>query len=72
MGRKPGETSSESLEDLIEAVRTRRLRVNNLFQIGDHWRANLTDGHEYWDFAEGKSAAEALKAALEKVRRKRR
>jgi len=72
MGRKPAEQPAESLEDLIDEVRARRLHVNNLFQIDDHWPANPTDGHEYYNFAEGKTAAEALKAGLEKALRSRR
>jgi hypothetical protein len=55
------------LEGLIDEVGTRGLKVNNLFQFAGGWRANLTDGHAFYEFGEGFDAVEALRAALEKA-----
>ena len=54
-------------DQAIAAVIWRGLRVNNLFQIGDHWRANVTDETKFWEFAGGATPVEAILAALAKV-----
>lgn len=54
-----------SVDALLEVVRQRGLRLNNLFQLEDgRWQANVTDGLKYWEFGRGDSAEEALRAAL--------
>jgi hypothetical protein len=57
-----------SIESLIEVVRLRGLRLNNLFQLPephlDVWQANVTDGHKIWEFGRGATPEEALRAAL--------
>jgi len=39
-------------------------RVNNTFQTGEGWRANLHDGKEGFIFAHGDTPTEALRLAL--------
>lgn len=56
-----------TLEELIETVGLKGLRLNNLFQLNTgRWQANVTDGERYWEFGRGDSATEALQAALVK------
>ena len=57
------------LEALIEATHARGLRINNLYQFEDGWRANVADGKQFYEFGDGKTAAEALQAALAKAKR---
>lgn len=57
------------LEELIEAAHTRGLRINNLFQLENGWRANVNDGKQFYEFGDGETAAAALQAALEKAKR---
>lgn len=60
-----------SLEALIEAAHAHGLRINNLFQIGDGWRANLTDGRLFYEFGDGVSPTAALEAALDRAAEER-
>ena len=39
-------------------------RVNNTFQTGEGWRANLHDGTDGFIFAQGSTPTEALSLAL--------
>lgn len=63
-------TDEASLESLLAAVAVRGLLVANLFQLpfdsplANHWQANLTDGHQWWEFARGASPQQALARAL--------
>lgn len=54
-----------SVDAMLELVRLRGLRLNNLFQLFDgRWQANVTDGEKYWEFGRGDTADAALQAAL--------
>lgn len=56
-----------TLETLIAEANARGLQVNNLFQLGGGWRANVGDGDRCFEFGDGVSACEALSAALGNV-----
>ncbi len=72
MSKKPlDEQSTITLEALLDAAQTRGLLINKLDQFEDGWwRASVNDGEQFYDFGEGKTAFEALRAALENARRK--
>ena len=69
MSKTAAEETATTLEVLIEAAHAYGLRINNLYQYEDGWRANVNDGKQYYEFGEGKTATEALQAALAKARR---
>jgi hypothetical protein len=69
VSKKVAKETATSLEDLIEVAHARGLRINNLYQFEDGWRANVNYGKEFYEFGKGKTAAEALRAALEKAKR---
>lgn len=58
---------------ILAEIRARALRVNNLFQVADHWQANLTGRGEgtvppiCWEFGIGATPELALRAALARV-----
>jgi hypothetical protein len=57
-----------TIEELIQEVANRNLRLNNLFQLDNgRWQANITDGSRFWEFGKGATAGEALIAALQKT-----
>lgn len=60
-------SSVDPLQGLIAVVNAQGLRVNNLFQIGGGWRANLTDGRHFYAFGEGADPVQALCAAFKKA-----
>ncbi len=59
--------AQKPLEALIDEVHARGLRINNLFQIAAGWQSNLTDGHEFYEFGVGSTAAAALTEAIAKA-----
>jgi hypothetical protein len=69
MRKKAVEEPATTLEELIEAAHARGLRINNLYQFENGWRANVNDRKQFYEFGEGETAAEALRAALEKAKR---
>lgn len=57
-----------SVDAMLEIVRLRGLRLNNLFQIPDGpWQANLTDGISFWEFGRSDTPDGAIRAALYKA-----
>ncbi len=69
MRDKATKETATTLEALIEAAHARGLRINNLYQFENGWRANVNDGKQFYEFGDGKTAAAALQAALEKAKR---
>lgn len=67
----PSSPAVYQVEALITIAHARGLRINNLFEIADGWRANLTDGRLFYEFGEGASPSAALQAALERARAER-
>jgi hypothetical protein len=61
-----------NVDALIETIHAKGLYINNLFEFAHGWRANVTDRHAYFEFGEGRTAAEALRAALKKATVSRR
>ena len=57
----------QDIGKLIKALNDRGLRVNNLFQIDEGWRCNVTDGEKYYDFVNAVSIDKALALALERA-----
>ena len=54
-----------SVDALHEVVRIRGFRLSNLFQLEDGlWQANVSNGHNFWEFGRGDTPDEALMAAL--------
>lgn len=54
-----------SVDALLELVRSRGLKLSNLFQLSDErWQANVSDGQRFWEFGRGDSPSQALMAAL--------
>lgn len=55
------------IDDLIEKAHGRGLHINNLFEIGGRWRANVANKTRFFEFGEGRTPSEALRAALTKA-----
>jgi hypothetical protein len=55
------------VDDLIEKAHAEGLHINNLFEIGGRWRANIADKSRFFEFGEGRTPSEALRAALAKA-----
>ena len=71
MSKKPPDQSAITLEGLLDAAQARGLLINKLGQFEDGWwRASVNDGEQFYEFGEGKTAFEALLAALENAKRK--
>ena len=71
MSKKPLDQSAITLEGLLDAAQARGLLINKLGQFEDGWwRASVNDGEQFYEFGEGKTAFEALLAALENAKRK--
>jgi hypothetical protein len=68
-GQDKSEAAKDPLLRLIEDVNAKGLRINNLFQLGEGWRANLWDGQQFYEFGDGVTALEALSAALARAGR---
>ena len=62
--RRETPRDSGKLEALIAEAHERGLRINNLFETGGAWQANVADGGVFFEFGRGASAADALRAAL--------
>ena len=71
MSKRPPEQSAITLEELLDAAQARGLLINKLGQFEDGWwRASVNDRERFYQFGEGKTAFEALLAALENAKRK--
>jgi len=55
-------------EEVAAQANAAGFRVNNTFQTGEGWRANLHDGKEGFIFAHGETPTEALTLALKYAR----
>lgn len=53
-----------TMEDMIATANKAGFRVNNLFQVPHGWQANVTNGTTCYEFGRGKTAVEALTAAM--------
>jgi hypothetical protein len=63
--RRAAQHDGSGIEALIAEAHERGLRINNLFETGGAWQANVADGDMFFAFGRGGSAAEALRAALD-------
>jgi hypothetical protein len=69
MNKKPPDQSAITLEGLLDAAQARGLLINKLGQFEDGWwRASVNDGEQIYEFGEGKTAFEALLAALKNAK----
>ncbi|MDQ0390298.1 hypothetical protein [Labrys monachus] len=62
--RKLHRPVKSKLEAAIERAHQAGLRVNNLFETAEGWRASLTDGFRFFPFGDGGTAREAVAASL--------
>ena len=54
-----------SVEDVLLDIANAGLQLNNLFQLqSGEWQANLRSGETCFAFGRGKSAVQALRAAM--------
>lgn len=57
--------TNSTLEQIIQAMNARGLRLTNLFQLDDDkWQANVSDKEQVWAFGQADSAKEALCIAI--------
>lgn len=55
MRGKDARQSRLGIDDLVEKAHAKGLHVNNLFEIGGRWRANVTDKTRFFEFGEGRT-----------------
>lgn len=60
--------ANADIETLIAHAHGQGLYVNNLYEIRGGWRANMTDERDCFGFGDGKTATDALRAALAKAK----
>jgi hypothetical protein len=61
MSRKAADETATTPEALIEPAHARGLRINNLYQVEDGWRADVNDRKQFYEFGKredgGRSAS---------------